>query len=147
MKISYHEDSFGEHRKINLEFFYLLSCHCHIWVILQVKGNYNTESVAVITIQAWGTVKTIICRVHWFSTLRPRQNGRHFAGDIFKGIFLNETVWILIKISLKFVLKGPIDDIPALVQVMAWHRSGDMPVSEQMMARLPDACRHLASMS
>ena len=36
-----------------------------------------------------------------FNTLRPRQHGRHFAGDIFKGIFLNENIWIPIKISLK----------------------------------------------
>ena len=34
---------------------------------------------------------------------------------IFNCIFLNETFWILIKISLKFVLKGPIDYNPALV--------------------------------
>ena len=35
--------------------------------------------------------------------------------DIFKCIFLNEIFWILIKISLKFVPKGPIDNNPALV--------------------------------
>ena len=49
------------------------------------------------------------------NTLRPRQNGRHFADDILKWIFLNENVWIPIEISLKFVPKGPIDYIPALV--------------------------------
>ena len=38
-----------------------------------------------------------------------------FADDIFKCIFLNENVWISIKISLKFVPKGPIDNILALV--------------------------------
>ena len=38
-----------------------------------------------------------------FNTLKPRQNGRHFPDDIFKCIFLNENVWILIKISLNFV--------------------------------------------
>ena len=53
------------------------------------------------------------------NTLRPRQNGRHFADDTFKRIFLNENVGISIEISLKFVLKGPINNIPALVQVMA----------------------------
>ena len=66
----------------------------------------------------------------WFAynhvnTLRPRQNGRHFPDDIFKCIFLNENVWITIKISLKFVPKFPINDIPALVQIMAWRRPGD----------------------
>ena len=30
-------------------------------------------------------------------------NGRHFPDDISKWIFLNENVWILTKISLKFV--------------------------------------------
>ena len=36
--------------------------------------------------------------------------------DIFKGIFLNENVSILIKISMKFLPKGAINNIPALVQ-------------------------------
>ena len=71
------------------------------------------------------------------NTLRPRQNGRLFADDIFEYIFLNEDVWIPIKISLKFVPKGPIKNIPALVQMMAWRRPGDKPLSEPIMLRLP----------
>ena len=70
------------------------------------------------------------------STLRPRQNGRHFANDIFKCIFLNENVWISIKISLNFVPKDRINNIPALVQIMAWRRPGDKPLSELMMVSL-----------
>ena len=58
-----------------------------------------------------------------FNTLRPRQNGRRFPDDIFKCIFLNENVWISIKISMKFVPKGPINNIPALVEIMAWRRA------------------------
>ena len=54
------------------------------------------------------------------NTLRPRQNGRHYADDIFKCIFLNENVQISIKISLKFVPKVPINNIPSLVQIMAF---------------------------
>ena len=38
-----------------------------------------------------------------FNTLRPRQNHRHFADDIFKRSFLNEDVWISRKILLEFV--------------------------------------------
>ena len=49
------------------------------------------------------------------NSLRPRQNGRQFADDPFKRIFLNETLRISIQISSKFVAKGPIDNIPALV--------------------------------
>ena len=71
------------------------------------------------------------------NTLRPRQNGRHFPDDIFKWIFLNENVWISINISLNFVPRGPINNIPTLVQVMAWRRPGDKPLSEPMMVRLP----------
>ena len=70
------------------------------------------------------------------NTLRPRQNGRHFADDIFKWILLNENVWILIKISLTFVPKVSMNDIPTLVQVMAWRRPGDKPLSEAMTASL-----------
>ena len=70
------------------------------------------------------------------NTLRPRQNERHFADGIFRCIFLNENVWISINISLKFVLKGPINNIPALVQIMAWRRPGDKPLSEPMMVSL-----------
>ena len=71
------------------------------------------------------------------NSLRPRQNRRHFADDIFKCILLNKNVWIPIKISLKFVPKGPIDNIPAMVQIMAWRRPGDKPLSEPMMVNLP----------
>ena len=71
-----------------------------------------------------------ICISHTFpmlykitlNTLRQRQNWHHFA-DIFrckKCIFLNENVWILLKISLKFVPKVRINNIPALVQIMVW---------------------------
>ena len=42
----------------------------------------------------------------------PGKNGCHFPDDIFKCIFLKEKVWILIKISPKFVPKGPIDNNP-----------------------------------
>ena len=72
-----------------------------------------------------------------FNTLRPRQNGHLFADDTFKRIFLNENIRISIKISLKFVPKCLINDIPALVLIMAWRRTGDKPLSEPMLARLP----------
>ena len=67
------------------------------------------------------------------NTLRARQNGHHFAEDMFKCIFLNENLWILIEISLTFVPKGSINNNPALFQIMAWRRPGDKPLSEPMM--------------
>ena len=49
------------------------------------------------------------------NTLRPRRNGHRFADNTFKRIFLNGDVSIANKISLKFVPKVPINNIPALV--------------------------------
>ena len=86
-------------------------------------------------------VPVFLLTPQWVDTLRPRQNGRHFADEAFKRIFLNEYVRISIKISLKFVARGPINNIPALVQIMAWCRSGDKPLSEPMKARLPTHTR------
>ena len=70
------------------------------------------------------------------NTLRPRQNGRHFTDDTFKRILMNENIEISIKISLKFVPKGSINNIQALVQKMAWRRTGDKPLSEPMLVSL-----------
>ena len=53
------------------------------------------------------------------NTLRPRQNGRRFADDTLNRIFVNENVRISIEFSLKFVPKGPMNNIPELVQIMA----------------------------
>ena len=58
----------------------------------------------------------------YVNILRPRQNNCHFAGDIFNFIFVNKNVWISINTSRKFVPSGQIDNISALVQIMAWRR-------------------------
>ena len=75
----------------------------------------------------------------FINTLRPRQDTcrRHFADDIFTCIFFNENCCILTEFLLKYVRKGPIDNNPALVQIMAWRRSGDKPLSEPMIVSLP----------
>ena len=70
------------------------------------------------------------------NSLRPRLNRRPFADDIFKCIFLNENEWVLLRISLKFVPKVRINNIPASVQIMAWRLPGDKPLSKPMMVSL-----------
>ena len=65
--------------------------HYHVTVMLCSSSAVNI----------W-CVMSRISRVNliWLlSTLRPRQNGRHFPDDIFECIFLNENVWIPIKNS------------------------------------------------
>ena len=67
--------------------------------------------------------------------------GREEMVAISQATFSNAFAW-------KCVPKGPIDNITALVQTMAWSRPGDKPISEPNMLQFTDACmRHLASMS
>ena len=73
-----------------------------------------------------------------FNSLMPRQDVQLFSDDVFKCIFFNENVCISIKISLKFVLKGPIYK-SALVQLMAWGRTGDKPLPGPMIGQFSDA--------
>ena len=52
---------------------------------------------------------------------------RHFQTH-----FVEWNYYILVKISLKYAPQGPIDTIPSLVQIMAWRRAGDKPLSKPM---------------
>ena len=106
--------------------------------LLQIMAWHWTNDMLLLS-QWWLRVLTHICipQPWWVNTLRQRQNGRHFADDIFKCIFMNENVWFLNRISLKFVRKGLIKNIPALVQIMTLRRQGDKRLSEPMMVRLP----------
>ena len=68
--------------------------------------------------------------------IKAENDGHHFPEDIFRCIFLKENEWISIKISLKLVPKGSINNIPSLVQIMAWRWPGNKPLSEPMMVSL-----------
>ena len=84
----------------------------------------------------WNVIYKMVAissRPHCVDILRPRQNVRHFPDDIFKCIFVNDNVWISIKISLKFAPKARINNIPAMVQIMAWRRPGGKPLSETIV--------------
>ena len=101
---------------------------------IQLWLNHLKQNCILICFKCW-THFDLSVQDNWldFYTLRPRQNGRHFTDNIFKCIFLIEKVWILLKISLKFVPKIQINNIPAMVQIMAWCRPGDKPLSGPMM--------------
>ena len=95
---------------------YHCSCRCPVTIWCQAMSSHRAHYVV--------------------NTLRPRQNGRHFIDGIFKCIFRDEKILISTNISLNFVSKRQINNIPALVQIMAWRRSGDKPFSEPMMVSL-----------
>ena len=132
---------------------YYINCYCIYWWLsasLQLLQSVSNGVTAVLhlAINRKIPVLSSLCLLGvrpmrpavgmlLIITLRLRQHGRHFVDDIFKCIFMNENVWFPIKISLKFVPKGLINYIPALVQIMAWRRPGDKPLSEPMMVRSP----------
>ena len=71
--------------------------------------------------------------IHW---------GRDKMADIFQTTFSNVfslmkiNVWIATKMSLKFVPKGPNNNIPALIRIMVWRWPSAKPLSEPMMVSL-----------
>ena len=79
------------------------------------------------------------CSRQFLHSSPPGQNGRHFANNIFKYISMNGKFHILIKIWLKFVLKGPTDNKTALVLVMACCQTGSRPLPEPMLTQFTDA--------
>ena len=110
----------------------------HKSVLCSAKPPLNLGHGRKITPhKKWARLLAHTCAMISLNSLRARKNDRRFADDVFKCIFLNENVWIPIKISLKFVPKGTINNIPALVQIMAWRRSGDKPLSEPMLVSFP----------
>ena len=99
--------------------------------LYRCRNNHQWHrSINIVAVMYVSSIET------WFNSLRPRRNRRHFADDIFKCIALNENVWIALKISLEFVPKVRINNNPALVQIMAWRRPGDKPLSQPMMVSL-----------
>ena len=94
---------------------------CTVFVNTLAAGDLTPNGAAPLT--------------HW----RRDKIAARLADDRFKCIFLNEDVWISIRISLTSVPEVPIHNKPALVQIMAWRLTGDKPLSEPMMAYFTDA--------
>ena len=70
--------------------------------------------------------------IHW-----DRDKSAAIFQTTFSNTFFNDNIWILITISLTFVALGPINNISALAQKMAWCRPGVKPLSAPMMFWLP----------
>ena len=106
------------------------SCALWSWQIMWLVGMTYVDILLFCAISLVATLWSLT------NTLRLRQNGRHSPDDIFRCIFLNENVCSLINISLKFVPKGQINNIPTLVQIMAWRWPDNKPLSKPMMFNL-----------
>ena len=70
------------------------------------------------------------------NTLSAEHNDRHFGDGILKFIFIK--IYILIQISLKFVLKGPIDNKLTLVHKMAFAELATIPPPSILLVGVSD---------
>ena len=154
-------------------FFYLIWCNLltstgpKTWTIWSDLSNKFREWK-----QLWGTftwVGRLICpegRVSSLNKSNPIQSHSLLSSDVDKSFAdqcmeakahltwfwvmhiiacerLNEYICFLVNISVKFVPKSPINNIPVLAQIMAWRRPGNKPLSE---GRFTDGyMRHTAS--
>ena len=99
---------------------------------LKITAWYCGTFLAILVLSDWQNVLKIInslwptglCLSHPPPPPPPGQNGHHFTDKIFKG--MNDKFCSLIRISLKFVPKHPIDNMLALVQVMMTSSNGNI---------------------
>ena len=123
----------------------LSQVYCNItnYLTMTVGSTSDSEFLKIshtlsMSSQASSVVPIMSILRHW-----GQEEIDAFLQMIFSNAFswMKENAWISIKISQKFVPKVQINNIPALVQIMAWHRPGDKPLSEPMMViLLMDIC-------
>ena len=113
----------------------------------KTTGTERTTLVSMLCqiVLALNKIDESLWNLPFLNPFPSGQNGRHFTDDVFEYIVMNEKFDILNQLSLIFVPKGQINNIPALVQKMAWYRSGDKPLSEPMLTQLTDL-RHQGKM-
>ena len=136
----------GHSKYIFFKYILWLMFRVFPWKFIDMSLFFIDEKSALVQVMAWGHQTSTQCLHLWSTSIVPYgitcpqlvnsslsgQHGRHFA-DVFKCIFLNKKLCILVQISLKFVPKGLIDNKSVLVQEMAWCRTGDNPLPEPML--------------
>ena len=115
----------NEIRRLMFSYFLVSINHMNRSTYLDIDGNAGDLGTLMTSVR-----QLQICSL--LNTLRPRQDGRRPADDIFNRISFNEKVKILIEISLRFIPGCPINTKPPLVLIMAWRRSDDRPLSKPM---------------
>ena len=101
------------------------------WIRMFIQKNPFGDSIPSIDAISPLVVEIWLQYTGITNTLRPRQNGRHFADDILKCILSNENVYISIQNFSKFCFQAS-----NLVQIIAWCHRGDKPLSEPMVLNL-----------
>ena len=106
--------------------------------ILRTAGAHPVKFGVFVS---WWWLIMGVLSILTFNSYSTWQDGHQFTDDVSRCIFMNETFCILNRLSLKFVPEGLINNIPALVQIMAsgWRRSGDKPSSQPMLTLFTEA--------
>ena len=109
-----------------------LICSSSVSTVMPKYNNLTTYDIRIFTKVVVDVLSLTAWLTHW-----GRDKMSVISQTTFSiWFFLNENVWIPIKISLKVVPKGHMNHIPALVQIMVWCRPGDKPLSEPIMISL-----------
>ena len=106
-----------------------------IWVLLALHAYVTVKHAGVNTMQVYLCVSPVL--VGWWQTCAFTHWGRDKIGAISKTTFSSAFSRMKIYEFRLIFPKGPINHIPALVQIMAWRRPGDKSLSEPMMISLP----------
>ena len=120
-----------------------------LWMLhLFMNGHIGESNWSIIYPCHW----VIVFVLFIINSSSPAQNGRCLADDIFRCVFMNEkfcifqmtilrciffheNVCIFNTIWAEFIPKGLVDNnYTPLVQIMAWCRIGDKPLSEPIIA-------------
>ena len=104
-----------------------------VWNSRKTTRTITTSVFILLLVDSYLYSNNPLCITHWGRD----KMAAIFPDDNFKYIFMNENVRISLKISLNFASRVRINNIPALFLIMAWRHSGDKPLSESMMVRLP----------
>ena len=115
---------------------YLSQC----WLIVSrtIRTNFCEKWITIqdISVKKMHLKMASVCM--GLKSSPPGQNGCHFPYDIFERNFMNENFFYFDSNFTEIFLNGPVNNILALVQIMAWRRSGDKPLSEPMPSQSTD---------
>ena len=104
---------------------------CMVWYKCYVQ-SYKAGADLHMFDSIHNVVRAAMSRkMYDFNTLGPRQNGRYLVCS-----WMKISITISIIISLKFVPKGSVNNIPTLITILAWRRPGNKPLSEPMVVIL-----------
>ena len=117
------------------------------WIVVKVHFNKSVPTFwkRVCISSSWGDqeneqnscrIYKSVKRVLWLTHWGRYKMAANFLKTFSRAFSWMKKIWILIEIRLKFVPNDPINSFPVLVQIMAWRRPGDKPLSEPMLVSL-----------